>query len=74
MLTDTEVRALNQGTPEFGPGSSFARNTNPDEVRRLIAETRARFLGANAVAECRSQYERHHNVTPAETLESISVF
>ena len=75
MLTSTEVRALNQGAPEFGPGTSFAGNTNPDEIRRLIAESRARFLGPSGVAECRSQYERKHGaVELTESLVSISVF
>lgn len=75
MLNEIEVRALNQGVPEFGPGSSFARNTNPNEIRRLIAETRAKFLGPSGVAECRSQYERKHGAPqPSESLASLSVF
>jgi hypothetical protein len=76
MLNETEIRALNQGAPEFGPGTSFASNTNPTEIRRLIAETRSRFMGPSAVAECRRQYERSQGISaqPAESLDSISVF
>jgi hypothetical protein len=76
MLNEIEVRALNQGTPEFGPGSTFARNTNPEEIRRLIAESRAKFLGSKGVAECRRQYERSRGISsePKVDLNSISVF
>ncbi len=75
-LNETEIRALNQGAPEFKPGTTFARNTSPDEIRRLIAESRAKWLGPNGVAEVRRQYERAYKV-PAQTTEnlaSISVF
>jgi hypothetical protein len=75
-LNETEIRALNQGTPDFTDGSTFARNTTPEEIRRLIAETRAKFMGAHNVAECRRQYERNNKIVvqPTENLASISVF
>lgn len=74
MLSQIEVRYLNQGTPVFDKGTTFARNTNPEEIRRLIAETRAKFIGPFGMAEVRRKLEPPVVAAPKDDLNSISVF
>jgi hypothetical protein len=76
-LTEVEVRALTppSSVPEIRH-DNCKPGVTPDEIRGLIAESRARVLGRRGVEEVRNQYQRQHGTIESaeEKLASISVF